>query len=90
MIYYLDISNRAEKEIEAFKKSNPAVFAKTHKLLKELAIHPFTGTGKPERLKHRRDEWSRRISGKHRLVYTVNNETIIVEIISVSSHYEDK
>ena len=59
MIYVLDFSDRSEIEIRAFKKSNPAAYEKVMKLLKELINHPFTGTGKPERLRHRQGEWSR-------------------------------
>ncbi|MDR0232998.1 MAG: Txe/YoeB family addiction module toxin [Dysgonamonadaceae bacterium] len=59
------------------------------KPLNELIKHPYKGTGKPEKLKYR-PEWSRRITGQHRLLYTINDETVIVKIISVSSHYGNK
>ena len=89
MKYRLDFANQAKTEIKAFKKSNPTACDKVMKLLKELANHPFTGTGKPERLKYRHEEWSRRITGKHRLIYAVDDETATVKIISVSGHYEN-
>ena len=45
------------------------------KLITEIASTPFTGTGKPEPLKHDlRGKWSRRISQEHRLVYEVKGK----------------
>jgi toxin YoeB len=55
--------------------------------LEELAIHPFTGTGKPEPLKYAlNDCWSRRITLEHRLIYEVVDT--IVFILSAKGHYE--
>ncbi len=59
--------------------------------LDELTEHPTTGTGKPEVLKFGLSGfYSRRITQKHRLVYKVDNEQIIVLIISAIGHYIDK
>ena len=56
-------------------------------LMEELAQHPFTGTGKPEPLKHEFSGcWSRRINREHRLVYEVSDN--IVSILSAKGHYE--
>ena len=46
---------------------------------------PDQGLGKPEALRHVK-EWSRRIDEKNRLVYTVENELLI--ITSCRGHYE--
>ena len=47
------------------------------KLIKEVQRDPFTGTGKPEPLKHELSGcWSRRIDKEHRLVYQVNDDKI--------------
>jgi len=55
-------------------------------LLEELTLHPFTGTGKPELLKHSLAGcWSRRINQEHRLVYEVS-DTVVV-ILSAKGHY---
>ena len=43
--------------------------AKVRKLIKEIVRHPFTGTGKPESLKHEyAGYWSRRIDKQHRYI----------------------
>ena len=53
MIYFLDFSQQAQRDIEFFKKTgNKAVLKKLYILLNELTEHPFTGTGKPEPLKY--------------------------------------
>ena len=48
---------------------------KVRKLIREIVRHPFTGTGKPEPLKHEyAGYWSRRIDKQHRLVYRIIGE----------------
>jgi toxin YoeB len=55
-------------------------------LLDELTEHPYTGTGKPEPLKHQLSGcWSRRINREHRLVYEEQDEMIIIH--SAKGHY---
>lgn len=55
-------------------------------LLKDIQRSPFTGTGKPEPLKHDKSGlWSRRINDTDRLVYRVNGD--IVEIMQCKGHY---
>jgi len=56
-------------------------------LLKEIQRMPFDGTGKPEPLKDSMN-WSRRIDGKNRLVYEVQDGTVIVK--QCRGHYDDK
>jgi toxin YoeB len=56
------------------------------KLIKEIQRNPFTGTGKPEPLKHELSGcWSRRIDQEHRLVYQVSDEKI--RILACRYHY---
>ncbi|EON77716.1 YoeB toxin protein [Lunatimonas lonarensis] len=48
-------------------------------LLEELTEHPFSGTGKPEPLKHSLSGmWSRRINKEHRLIYEVLETAVVV------------
>ena len=55
-------------------------------LLEEISEHSFTGTGKPEALKHDlAGKWSRRINQEHRLIYEVKDNEIIV--VSLKGHY---
>jgi len=62
------------------------VFRKIVALITDTCRDPFAGLGKPEPLKHDLSGfWSRRITGEHRLVYTVEQNT--VKIISCRYHY---
>ncbi|GHV55507.1 toxin YoeB [Spirochaetia bacterium] len=63
------------------------IFDKINTLLNEIMRDPFRGTGKPEPLKHdMAGYWSRRITGEHRLVYTVSGE--LITVISCKFHYK--
>jgi toxin YoeB len=92
MKYRLVIQSPAQKEIDKHISSGDKVLLKKlFGLLEELELHPRTGTGKPERLKHHVGEvWSRRINEKHRLVYEISEQIITVEIVRVYGHYDDK
>jgi toxin YoeB len=88
MGYSLDITTQASADFNLHKQAgDKAVLNKIAKLLVELTEHPFTGTGKPEPLKNNLSGfWSRRITLKHRLIYTVQED--IVGILSAYGHYE--
>ena len=49
-------------------------------------VLPFTGIGKPEPLRGRPGQWSRRIDDYHRLIYKIENDEII--ITECGGHYE--
>lgn len=62
------------------------VLDKLNRLINETARTPFTGTGKPEPLRHERAGWwSRRITDEHRLVYRVIEDRL--EIAQCRYHY---
>lgn len=81
-------------EINAFEQFNywantdKKKFKKILLLLKDTQKNPFTGLGKPEPLKHDlQGYWSKRINQEHRLVYKVDDDSII--IISCCYHYNN-
>jgi toxin YoeB len=92
MNYVIELTQEAEADIQKHKKSgDKSVLYKIDQLLDELREHPSIGTGKPELLKHYKiPTWSRRINQKHRLVYRIEEEKIVVLVLSLSGHYEDK
>lgn len=56
-------------------------------LLRDIIRNPFTGIGKPEPLKGSLSGlWSRRINDADRIVYAVQDDSII--IIACRGHYE--
>jgi len=57
-------------------------------LLKDIARNPYNGIGKPEPLKHKyQGYWSRRIDEKHRLIYKIREDEIL--IAKCRFHYDD-
>jgi len=92
MNYILEFSKTALEDIEKHRKSgDKATLRKIEKLLNELLVHPATGTGQPEVLRHDlAGLYSRRINKKHRLVYSINVQIITVHVLSAWSHYGDK
>lgn len=91
MSYQIEFKESALREIKFLKKSEILAYKKLVKLLEELMEHPTIGTGKPEQLKgDRAGQWSRRITQKHRRIYTINQEIVTVVVISLLGHYGDK
>ncbi len=87
-MFRVRFENRTLAEIDSFAKAgNKTVLVKINRLLEELEKAPFSGTGKPEPLKHALSGlWSRRINREHRLIYRVDEATVTV--FSVKGHYE--
>ena len=91
MTYKVGLSEEAEGDIASLKRSEPKAYKKFVKLLIELQQHPTTGTGHPKPLSgDRKGQWSRRINEKHRLVYKIEEEELIVCVLATWGHYNDK
>ncbi len=90
--YSLEYTIQFEKDIEEHKKiGDKAILNKIDKLLNEIRNHPFEGTGKPEPLnRDLKGYWSRRITGKHRLIYKVKITEVTVMLAAAYNHYDDK
>jgi toxin YoeB len=95
-IFYGKVFNRnnlrGKKDLLAHKKAgNKATLNKIKFILLEIQNDPYTGIGKPEKLKHGlKGFWSRRINHKDRLVYSINENIITVIVVSAIGHYSDK
>ncbi len=92
MKYRVVLDKKAQEDLLKLKRSEPKAYAKVFVLINELYTHPTTGLGKPERLKHTglANVYSRRITQKHRLVYSVHDDIVTVIVISAYGHYNDK
>lgn len=56
-------------------------------LIQDIKLHPETGLGKPEMLKHHfSGYYSRRINAEHRLIYRIDEGTVMVA--SLKGHYK--
>ena len=87
-MYTVKFNSEAEKDLVLLQKKAPQALHKLAKLLDELKLHPRSGTGQCERLKHYKEEtWSRRITQEHRLVYRIYEDIVEVLVISVFGHY---
>ena len=86
------LTPKAESDLQFWIKSgNKNILKKITFLIEDIQNNPFTGIGKPERLKHNlSDRWSRRIDKEHRLIYriTEENNLEILNIMSLKGHYE--
>lgn len=91
MSYRLELSPRALNDLERIKKSgNKSVINKLKVIFQELMEHPLVGTGKPEKLRHRENTYSRRLSGKDRVVYSIYDDLVKVNVLQMLGHYDDK
>ena len=91
MSYRIQFAEEAQRVIKKWKKSNPTSFKKLYRLLPELEQHPRTGTGHPEQLKGGNGiTYSRRLSGQDRIIYDIYDDVVVVLVISVEGHYDDK
>jgi len=87
--YTVEYSAKAKENIKKLKKTgNDSIKKKLYDLHNELKEHPKTGTGKPEFLKYR-NCWSRRINKEHRLCYEIEDDKVIVLVLSAYGHYEE-
>ena len=92
MKYELQYTSDFEEDKEKLRKAGEIkALQKLATLLLELTEHPTIGTGKPEPLSgNRSGQWSRRISQKHRLIYLIEDEKVVVLLLSAYGHYDDK
>jgi toxin YoeB len=76
----------ALEDLAWWVQNDRKVAVRIFRLVRETLGTPFSGTGKPEPLRHElRGAWSRRITQEHRLVYVVSDER--VRFIACRYHY---
>lgn len=76
----------AWEEYLYWQKEDKTKLRRINQLIKEIRRNPFEGIGKPEALKENLTGfWSRRIDDVHRLVYAIEESTVV--IISCRGHY---
>ena len=92
MIYELILMPEAEAHLKEWIKSGQKkTLKKIYDLLEELKNHPTTGTGQVEQLKGDLiGLWSRRITKGARIIYSIEDDKVIVTVVSLKGHYGDK
>ena len=84
-------SSGVEETLKVYKISNPFAYKKVSKLLNEIAEHPRFGIGHPKPLVNGNNiRYSRHISGNDRIIYNIYDDIVVVLIVSVGGHYDDK
>lgn len=77
----------AREDLAFWEKTNPRALQKINALIESILEDPNSGIGKPEKLKYELSgAWSRRINHRDRIVYKVEDETLI--ILHLRDHYE--
>jgi len=89
--YSIVVTRKADKDLKHWRQSgDKSVQRKIEKIFDELRQHPTTGTGKPEQLKGDLSKyWSRRLNKKDRIIYRIDDNVVIVYILSLRGHYGD-
>lgn len=83
----LEFKQRAFEDLQYWIATNARMVKKVMKLIEDTKRTPLGGIGKPEPLKNELSGWwSKRIDGEHRLVYRVDDESLI--IAQAKGHYE--
>ena len=85
-------TSKANEDLLFFVKSgNKGVLKKISQLTDDMRLNPTSGLGKPEQLKYYdTPTWSRRITDNHRLIYRIQEDRIVVLVLSFWGHYGDK
>lgn len=62
-----------------WQSADKTILKRINRLIQEIQRAPFEGIGKPEPLKHQLSGfWSRRIDDRHRLVYTIEHDILLI------------
>lgn len=84
----LIFSDDAWEDYVYWQTTDRKILKRINLLIKDIKRDPFEGIGKPEPLRFNLSGfWSRRIDEEHRLVYAIENKSIL--IASCRLHYVD-
>lgn len=72
-------SENAWEDYLFWQKTDKKTLKRINKLIKDIQRNKYEGLGKPEALKHNLSGyWSRRITNEHRIVYKIENNSILI------------
>jgi toxin YoeB len=75
----LIFSEHAWEDYLFWQETDRHMLKRINRLIREIMRDPFTGSGKPEPLKHGLSGyWSRRINDEHRIVYRPAEDAIFI------------
>jgi toxin YoeB len=83
----LEFKPQAFEDLQYWVQYQPKIAKRIMRMIAESQRDPFGGIGKPEPLKNELSGWwSKRIDGEHRLVYKVEEGSLI--IAQARGHYD--
>ncbi|MDA8241147.1 MAG: Txe/YoeB family addiction module toxin [Nitrospiraceae bacterium] len=78
----LIFSEHAWEDYLYWQNTDKLMLKRINRLIHEIMHDPFTGSGKPEPLKHGLSGyWSRRINDEHRLVYRPAEDAVLIAML---------
>lgn len=85
----IKLSAQALTDLAHWKSTNQkSILKRIELLIDSIEKTPYEGIGKPEKLKHvLTGFWSRRITDRHRLIYSVQPDQIL--ILNLKGHYKN-
>lgn len=82
----LIFSDNAWEDYLYWQKTDKKILKRVNELIRDIQRNKYEGIGKPESLKHSLSGWwSRRINSEHRIVYRIENDSIL--LVQLRYHY---
>jgi toxin YoeB len=72
------LSPGAWEDYQYWQGQDRKTLRRINALIDAIERDPFSGLGKPERLRHGIEAWSRRIDAQHRLVYRIEDASLLI------------
>jgi len=80
-------AEQAWEDYQHWLATDKKLLKRINLLIRDTCRDPFAGIGKPEPLRHLlKGYWSRRINEEHRMVYRVQDETLM--LAQLRYHYD--
>ena len=75
----LIFSSNSWEDYLYWQHTDKKILRRINDLIKDIQRNKYQGVGKPEPLKHNLSGyWSRRITSEHRIVYKIEDDTILI------------
>ncbi len=75
----LVFSQNAWEDYNYWQKTDKKIHLRINELILDIQRNHYHGIGKPEPLRHNlAGYWSRRINKEHRLVYKIENDSVLI------------
>jgi toxin YoeB len=88
--YTIILSKKAMKDLEKITK-NKKLSTKLQEIFDELKTNPYSPYFKFEKLRFNNSGlYSKRLTKKDRIVYSIEESIVNVNVISILGHYDDK